>query len=212
MQAPVALTPDIAEVFGVLIGDGCVCRYVSRGRTNFQVAFTAGANEYWYYESFIKPALESAFSVKGYLYLRRDNTTRYHIYSIQFASYLAAMGIPIGKKVDASIPQPILDQGLAVPFIRGVYHAEGSLYRRYTKAYNRQTRVYSNLLVIQIRMKLMTLMNQVRTELLNLGISPNRLTEKDGVYTLRITAQEEIARFLEIVKPRYKSNLSPARF
>ncbi|MDG7016469.1 MAG: LAGLIDADG family homing endonuclease [Nitrososphaerota archaeon] len=114
--------------------------------------------------------------------------------------------------MDASIPRTVLEHGLAIPFIRGTYHAEGSLYRRYSRVYNRHARVYSNSLVMKIRMKLMTLMNQVRTQLLNLGISPNRLTEKDGVFTLRITAQEEITRFLEVAKPRYKSHLPPARF
>ena len=174
--------------------------------------FTASAEEYWYYESFVQPTLESSFLVRGHLYLRKDNTTRYHVYSMRLVSALSSIGIPIGKRTDASIPRSVLELGLVVPFIRGVYHAEGSLYRRYSKAYDRHARVYSNLLVIQIRMKLRTLMNQIQEELIGLGISTNRLTEKDGVYTLRITSQTEIARFLEVVRPRYKSRLPPARF
>lgn len=211
MKTPLVVTPDVAEVLGVLLGDGCLCRYASHGHTNFQIAFTASADEYWYYQSFIKPTIESTFAIKGHLYLRRDHTTRYHIYSIQLATYLVNAGIPIGKKVDASIPSIIFKQGLIIPFIRGVYHAEGSLYRRYSRAYGRHAKVYSNLLVIQIRMKLKTLMNQIRVELLNLGISPNKLTEKDGVFTLRITAQNDITRFLEVIRPKYKSHLSPVR-
>ncbi len=54
-------------------------------------------------------------------------------------------------------------------------------------------------------MKLSTLMHQIRDELTKLGIVVNRLTAKDGVYTLRITSQLMIAKFLELIKPRYKT-------
>jgi intein/homing endonuclease len=204
------LTPELAEVIGLNLGDGCVCRYLSRGRPSFQVAFTAGPDEFWYYRDFIQPTIEKTFSVKGSLYLRSDNTTRYHISGDRLALYLIGLGLPVGKKRDAEIPRPIIEQGLIVPFIRGIYHAEGSIYRRYSKMYNRHIRIYSNLLVIQIRMKLKTLMNQIWTELKGLGIVVNRLTEKDGVFTLRITNQHEIEKFLRVVQPKYKLCPAPA--
>ena len=211
MEIPAVISPNLAEVLGVHLGDGCICRYLSHGREAFQIAFTASASEYGYYESFIKPTIESTFSISGHLYLRNDNTTRYHIFSKPLAKYLLGLGIPVGRKKDAAIPAAVLEQGQVIPFVRGIYHAEGSLYRRYSKRYNTHVRVYSNLLVIQIRMKLMTLMTQIRSELIKLGISPNRLTDKDGVYTLRITAQKEIVRFTEIVQPKYKFVLAPPR-
>jgi len=42
-------------------------------------------------------------------------------------------------------------------------------------------KVYDNLLVVQIRMKLPTLMRQLNEELLKLGIKTNRLGSNDGV-------------------------------
>lgn len=201
----VTVTPELAEVLGVLIGDGCICRYLHRGRVQFQVAFTAGPKEFWYYAAVVKPTLEAAFGVTGNLYLRKDNTTRYHIFGRTLALSLNQLGIPIGRKSDASIPSAVMERGLVVPFIRGIYHAEGSVYRRYSKKYNRMVRVYDNLLVVQIRTKLPTLMRQLNEELLNLGVSTNRLTSKDGVYTLRVTKQSMIQRFFEIIQPRYKT-------
>jgi len=203
------LTPELAEIIGLNLGDGCVSCSLSQGRPYFQVAFTAGPDELWYYQSFVQPTIEKAFSIAGRLFLRDDNTTRYHIPGAKFANYLIGLGLPVGKKRDAEIPRAIIEQGLVVPFIRGIYHAEGSIYRRYSKMYNRHIRVYGNLLVIQIRMKLKTLMNQIWTELVKLGILTNRLTHMDGVFTLRITAQKEIEKFLQIIQPRYK--LQPSR-
>jgi intein/homing endonuclease len=121
-------------------------------------------------------------------------------------SFLESLGVPVGKKHDASIPLTILKEKQVIPYIRGVYHSEGSLYHRYSKAYNRQVKIYDNLMVIQIRMKLGTLMNQIRDQLVTLGISCNRLTDKDGVYTLRVTSQAEIAKFFQVVQPKYKCN------
>jgi len=72
--------------------------------------------------------------------------------------------------------------------------------------YNRMKKVYDNLLVVQIRMKLKTLMNQVNEELRKLGIVTNRLGARDGVYTLRITNQTMIRKFFEIIRPRYKTS------
>jgi intein/homing endonuclease len=168
------------------------------------VAFTAHPSEYWYYESFVKPTVESFFSVHCHLYLGEHNTTRLHICSKKMVVFLESLGLPVGKKIDASIPELILRQGLVVPFIRGLYHAEGSIYRRYSKKYNTHVTVYDNLLVIQIRMKLRTLMHQLAVELAKLEIRANRLTEKDGVCTLRVTSQEQIEKFLAIIQPKYK--------
>jgi hypothetical protein len=203
---PLIISADLAETLGVLLGDGCVCRYFARGRYLFVVAFTGSPAEYSYYEKFIRPTFESCFGVRGYLYRRRDNTTRYHVYGTKVALALASLGVPIGKKRDAAIPPSVLESGQVVPFIRGIYHAEGSIYRRYSKRYNRHIRIYSNLLTIQIRMKLSTLMHEIRDEFMRLGIVTNRLTHKDGVYTLRITSQVMITKFLDLIRPRYKTS------
>ncbi len=200
------ISEDLAETLGVLLGDGCVCKYASQGRHRYVVAFTASSSEYNYYEQVIQPTFKTEFGVAGRLYLRNDGTTRYHVYGEKTARALAALCIPVGKKRDAAIPPVVIESRLVVAFIRGLYHAEGSVYRRYSKRYNTMKKVYSNLLVVQIRMKLPTLMRQLYEEFRRLGIATNRLCSKDGVYTLRITDQGMIRKFFEIVKPRYKTS------
>ena len=194
----------LAESLGVLLGDGCLSKYLYKGTENYVVAFTGSSSEYWYYEQVIQPTFRTEFGVAVSLYLRSDGTTRYHIAGVRTVRTLLSLGIPLGKKHDACIPPAVIRSGKVIAFIRGLYHAEGSIYRRYSKMYNRMRKVYDNLLVIQIRMKLPTLMRQIHEELLKLGIMTNRLGSKDGVYTLRITDQAMIRKFLLIVRPRYK--------
>ena len=206
LPASLIITDEIAEVLGVLLGDGCVSRTLQEGNFYYQVAFTGSTSEFWYYKTIVKPTLESSFGVEGRLYLRNDNTTRYHIAGRKLALALIDLGIPLGRRHDACIPPAILEAGLVVAFIRGFYHAEGSIYRRYSKMYNRMKKVYDNLLVIQIRTKLPTLMRQLHHELRRLGIDTNKLIIKDGVYTIRITNQSMIQRFMNVIRPRYETS------
>jgi intein/homing endonuclease len=155
---------------------------------------------------FLKPLIEDLFPIKGRLRIREDNTTRLHFRSKRLASYFLSMGLPLGKKSDASIPARVTGTHSITAFIRGFYHAEGSIYHRYSKRYPYHARKYGNLLVIQFRCKLRTLMLQIHQAVKGLGIIPTRLTEKEGVYTFRITNQTQIKKFLRVVRPRYKKS------
>jgi intein/homing endonuclease len=199
-----AIDTGLAEFIGVLIGDGCISRFIYRGRTLFEVAFTGSPSELDYYERFLQPQIENRFPIKGRLRVRNDNTIRLHFTSKRLAEFFLSMGIPLGKKKDASIPLCLRRRDLVTAFVRGFYHAEGSIYFRYSKRYPYHAKHYGNLLVIQLRCKLRTLMLQIHQAVIGLGLKPTRLGSKDGVYTFRFTDQTQIQKFLEVIGPRYK--------
>jgi hypothetical protein len=194
----------LAEFLGVLLGDGCISRFVSEGKVKFEVAFTGNPSEFHYYRDFLKPLIEGLFPLKGQLRIRDDNTVRLHFRSKRLAIYFLSLGLPLGRKKDASIPSCIRGRELTVAFIRGFYHAEGSIYFRYSKQYAYHARRYDYLKVVQFRCKLKTLMRQLYAAIKGLNIIPTRLSAKDGVYTFRITDQVQIRTFLQLVAPRYK--------
>lgn len=201
-----AVDTRMAEFIGVLIGDGCISRFTYRRKVIFEVAFTGNSSEGDYYRSFLKALIERLFPIRGRLRMRNDNTIRLHFRSKRLAMYFLSMGIPLGKKRDAAIPLCIRTKPLLTAFIRGFYHAEGSVYHRYSKKYPYHVRHYSNLIVVQFRCKLRTLMIQIHRAVIELGLEPTRLAAKDGVFTFRLTNQIQIRRFMQIVKPRYKTN------
>ncbi len=156
----------------------------------------------------MKPILERRFQLRGHLRLR-DRTVRLHLRSARIVQYFSSLGVPVGKRHDASIPVAILgDLRLLKSFIRGFYHAEGSFYRRYSKKYKGHSKTYSHLMVVQFRTKLHTLMVQAREGLLGLRIRTTKLSESHGVFTFRLTDQKEIAKFFAVVKPRFKCVIS----
>lgn len=159
-----------------------------------------------YYRHFLRRVIIREFHARGYLGLRKDNTVRFHVRSKSLALSLDKLSIPVGKRLDAKIPEEIRhDRHLLRAFIRGFYHAEGSIYRRYSKKYLGHARVYKNLLVIQFRTKLRTLMLQVHSAVSSFAISTTRLTNVGGVFTFRITDQHEIAKFLQLIRPKLKT-------
>ncbi len=196
---------DFAEVLGLLLGDGCISKFVSNKRTLFEVAFTGNASELQYYRGFVKCVIEDHFPIKGRLLSRNDNTVRLHFRSKRLAMYLSSIGLPIGKKTDAAIPAIVRSNRQLVPFVRGFYHAEGSVYRRYSKQYRGHARMYNHLLVVQFRAKLKTLMSELHQVLTKLEIRPTKISESEGVYTFRLTDQSQIAKFFDLVRLKYKT-------
>jgi hypothetical protein len=97
------ITEEFAEMLGVLLGDGCVCKYTPQGRYRYVVASTGSFSEYWYYEQIVQPTSINEFGVVGSLDLRKDGTTRYHIYGESVARALLGFGVPLGRKHDAFI-------------------------------------------------------------------------------------------------------------
>lgn len=204
-ESSITLDSDLSEVTGLLLGDGCLSRFTSGGRVLFEVAFTGNRSEFGYYRDFVKPTLERRFQLRGQLQLRSYRTVRLHFRSGRIVQYFSCLGVPVGKKHDATIPIAILqDLRLLKSFIRGLYHAEGSFYRRYSKMYKGHSKIYSHLMVVQFRTKLHTLMIQVHDSLQRLRIRTTKLSGSNGVFTFRLTDQKEIAKFFTEVKPRFK--------
>ena len=77
------LNEELAELTGTLIGDGCLSKYFANfdRRWRYEIAFTGNNDEYDYYCDFVRPAFEKYFGSKGRLFIRKDNSTRFHVLS-----------------------------------------------------------------------------------------------------------------------------------
>jgi len=61
------LSPEMAEVIGFLLGDGCRSRYVKDGRVIQVIAFAGNAKEMECYREFVRSVIIREFGVAGYL-------------------------------------------------------------------------------------------------------------------------------------------------
>lgn len=94
----------LAELLGVLLGDGCVSRFKSQRNVKTEVAFTGNTSEEGYYRNFLKPLVEEVFYVKGQIRLRPDNTVRLHFRSKKAAEYFLGLGFPLEEGTTLGYP------------------------------------------------------------------------------------------------------------
>lgn len=190
---------DLSEVVGVILGDGCLSKYWSNSENiwRYELAFTGSSSEYTYYENFVQPTIKKYFGISGRLFLRKDNSTRYHIKSRKVCEFFHSIGIPYGKKSNnLSICDGILSKDdLAIACIRGIWNTDGSIYRRYNKKYGNHKRVYNHL-VMQLKMGSKLLITQVKKVLETVGIESNKIIPESNTFVLRITQQEAISTYL----------------
>jgi len=196
---------DFAEVVGALIGDGCLCKFLSKSEGNvwrYVVAFTGPWNQdHEYYETRIRPIIYKNFGITGCIYHRRDNdTVGYFIQSERVVKFFHELGLPLGTKGEnLGIPPQILaDDKLARACIRGIFNTDGCIYRRYSKQYSNHPKHYKSYAVIQFKMKSRRLVEEIKAVLNKSGIRTTKIGEDKGCWVCRITTQEHVDSFMKL--------------
>ena len=196
------LNENIAEITGMLIGDGCISRYkTSEGRIRtFLLLSGHSTNDIQYYKNTIIPIFKKEFGINGRLYLRKDTKALlYWIGDKEVIAHFIKMGFPVGKKSsNIKIPTPVrCNPALLKACIRGIFNSDGCVYRRYSKKYKNQRTSYMNYAVIQFKMKSKALLKQIRNTLIKMGYKANAIRKVDAVYVLRITHQYYVKLFMD---------------
>ena len=210
------LTPDLAEIAGTLIGDGCLSKYFVKKENRFRyvTAFTGSNDEFEYYYNFVQPVIMYNFGVKGRLYLRSDNSTRYHVVSKKVFDFFSNLGIPVGKKsFTVFIPKAILsDFKLLAPCLKGIWDTDGSIYQRYSRAYANHPKHYSKLLSMQYKSVSKQLVHDICNGLTFFGINTSNVVHSKSFSRLYITHQKEIHKFLDLIGFRNQHHLNRLAF
>lgn len=207
------LNERTAEFVGALIGDGCLSKYWSKydKRWRTVVLFTGQwDNDIPYYENVIQKINKEELGYKGYIYHRKDdNSVRFFIGSKKLVLWLHSMGLPIGVKDKIVIPNYIRrNLNLAKACIRGIFNTDGSVYRRYSKAYSKHSKHYKNYAVIQFTMKNKNVIKFVIDILKQSQFRVNQITSDRDYWVCRITSQKDVNRFFNEIATNnsYHSN------
>jgi len=197
------INSQLAELTGAMMGDGCLS-IIKSGKRKRKTALLTGhlQHDYEYYKEVIRPIVKKEFNIEGYLKKRKERNCVYFIMGNGVFDFLDNLNFPIGKKINLFIPKAILEKEyLTKACIRGIFNTDGTIYRRYSKKYNKHTRIY-DYLVIQFKLKSKITISQIKEALKKFGINSNKITnELNKYYILRITNQEDIKNFMESIKP-----------
>jgi intein/homing endonuclease len=200
---------DLAEVIGVMIGDGCISQYKpkSTGKTRLDLLITGSSEtDVENYREFIQSTMMRSFGKPGRLYERKDdNTIRYWMTNRKIVEWFVQFGLTVGPKIDrVEIPNQILqDEKLSIACLRGIFNTDGCVYRQFSKQYKGQSRHYSNYAVVEFKIRSEKLIGQIKEILNSLGIKTTVISKnKLKASVVRITSQPNVAKFMETVQPR----------
>lgn len=195
---------ELAEVYGALLGDGCLSTYKSGGRRHYVVLFAGHTRDDSYYVGVIRPVFEKIFNFSGYLRYRKDyNSVLLSFHSKKVFDFFRNIGFPVGVKGELSIPnKAFLETNLALACIRGIFQTDGSIYNRYSKAYVGHAKHY-NYKNIQFKMNAKNLLQQIKSILERVRIKSGNIRKDGNSFVLTIHTQSSVKRFYELVKPNH---------
>ncbi len=199
------INEGLAEVYGALIGDGCLSKYYSNYKKKeiFCLLLTGHYHDEPYYRNTIRPVFYKEFGLNGCIRFRKDSkVVRFETTSKIIFDFFKELEFPVGvKHENLKIPEFILKENkLAVACVRGIFDTDGSIYRRYSKQYAHHKRQY-NYLVIQFKLKNHKTIQNIKEILEKNQIKTTRITKDGSCFVLRLTAQDSVHKFMELIKP-----------
>ncbi len=195
------LNKALAEFVGAFIGDGCLSEYnvTSRAIKRTVVLFTGSwKNDYVYYKKILQKFVIKSFNISGNIYHRKDdNTIRYTLYDNKIINFLLELGFTPGPKTKkVTIPKIFFKQkSLIKSCLRGIFNTDGTIYKRYSKKYNRQPKLYDKYKVIQFKSCSRKLIYQIKDILSYLDYNPNKVITDCKSWVCRITNQNYVKKF-----------------
>jgi len=203
----IEVNEGLAEYYGAMIGDGCLSKYFSTydNRQRYCVLLTGHTHDEPYYRETIRPITLKEFGIKGCIRFRKDdNTVRFEILSKKVFDFFKLLGFPTGLKLKLSIPHKILSNNiLSLASVNGIFNTDGSIYARYSKQYKSHARLY-NYQVIQFKLKSEQIIKQIKNILNKNDIRTTKIGTIKNLFVLRITDQNEIHKFMQLVNPSNK--------
>jgi DNA-binding transcriptional regulator WhiA/DNA-binding CsgD family transcriptional regulator len=179
IRIPKRHTPELAELFGILLGDGHI--------SHFQVLVTLGTKEQSYAEYVVR-LMQKLFGATPRISIRRTGYRDVYLGSVRLTKWLLRNGF-VQHKVRSQVDIPewvIKKRTFSERFIRGFFDTDGSIYRL---RYGTQ---------ISLSNRSMPLLTSLRKMLDSLGYRVSRISA-ERVY---ITHSDDIARFFRELQPQ----------
>lgn len=180
-------TEDLAEFFGIMLGDGHVA--------NYQIVVSLGSKEKEY-AFYVADLIGGIFGVPGKISERASGYRDVYLGSVQLVEWLRLEGL-VNNKVRFQVGAPSWlssNKKFARKFLRGFFDTDGTIYKLRWGAQ------------VAFTNESVPLLNSTRNMLLYLGYSPSRVAGSK-VY---LTRKKDLARFLSEIGTKNPKHL--ARF
>ena len=134
------ITGEFCELYGIILGDGCLSRFRVKGNKIRSGLFITGGSRYDfdYYKNNLTPLFEKLFGLTPKIYkIKSCNGIKIDVRNRNLVNHFLKFGFPIGKKKEIKIPHAIIDSGIynVNRVIRGLFDTDGSFFARKDEDY-----------------------------------------------------------------------------
>ncbi|MFH1376760.1 MAG: LAGLIDADG family homing endonuclease [Candidatus Woesearchaeota archaeon] len=205
------ITKKLAELCGIIVGDGCITYYKKNG--DYKVEIFGDYKELEYH-SYIKTLFKEIFNKEPKTKLNKDGISLC-LHSKEVLDKLIGLGIPIGKKKDViRIPPKIMsNKGLTKCFIRGLADTDFSV------CFKKGGRIKNSYPRITVEMHSKKLIKDIKLSLESLGITcyyyERTRNTPFGIfqsYSLDINGNKKFEKWMRLIGFKNKKHLSKIEF
>lgn len=218
IRLPDEINPELAEILGVILGDGHLeCNKKHKSNTVYLLNIAGSYSEdFDYYDTYFRKIFFDLFNADFKIYMRRNDELVINIYSKIIANFFKFLGVHPGNKTDFNeIPLIILNSKPEIKraFIRGVFDTDGSI--TFKRDYHGK---HSNP-VVSITMKSQKFIEQLSDFMNELGFTSSpykeenldkRVNKISVRYRLDFAGHENLERYLKLIgfsNPRHLTKL-----
>ncbi|MFA5318740.1 MAG: LAGLIDADG family homing endonuclease, partial [Candidatus Paceibacterota bacterium] len=119
---PKTHSPELAEFFGIMLGDG--------SPSHFQAMVTLGTKE-MSYAKYVAKLMEKIFGVSAKISIRKNDCKDVYLGSVDLTNWLQKEGLVFNKvKSQVGVPVWVFDRKVYMErFLRGFFDTDGSVYQ-----------------------------------------------------------------------------------
>ena len=200
------LNKELAEFYGILLGDGCISKFYSQNRNKEIIRIDGhGTDDLEYYkhiQKIIKTITKRDINVKK---RKHKNAIFLTFSNKKFSGFLnSKLGFPYGKKVGMTINQELLKKESIKYVLRGLFDTDGSIY--FTKNnWKREERTYP---IIELSSHNNNLLNQLLKILRERKFNPILSHYKDSI---KLHGKKQVTKWMDEIgssNPHKKSKYS----
>lgn len=183
-------TPKFAEFYGILLGDGCICKFINHNRTHYAIIIDGNSKTDKKYYEYIKKLIFFIIKRKVNLHFRKNcNGIFIRFEAKNFAIFLNKhFNFPFGKKGKIKINNKFITSNLIKSVLRGLFDTDGCLY--FTKN-NSHLRYYP---IIEISSHSSNMVSQLKNILTNLGFKVKISFYKDSI---KLHGKQNVEKWME---------------
>ncbi|MFC1731315.1 LAGLIDADG family homing endonuclease [candidate division KSB1 bacterium] len=181
---PLHRNGDLAEFFGIMLGDGHI--------SSFQIVVTLGSMEIEY-ARYVVSLMHKIFNIEPKIGVRK--TKHYDVYfgSVELVKWLRQEGLVSNKVVSqVDVPQWVFEKPVYMKrFLRGFFDTDGSIYR------------LRHGIQIELSNRSKPLLGSLQKMLRSLQYTPSN----ESCFKVYVTKRREVSRFFKDIQPQNKKHL-----